>query len=99
MHEQSMNKHYGAKCVKQTNNDQNMLQVNMAPQSLVLIRIQMSEKKKCPRELSREIAKQKVFQHKKFRLFEENFKNKGDKNHFQKQLKHSKINLVLSKSD
>ena len=45
MHEQSMNKHYGAKCVKQTNNDQNMLQVNMAPQSLVLIRKQMSEKK------------------------------------------------------
>ena len=45
MHEQSMNKHYGAKCVKQTNNNQNMLQVNMAPQSLVLIRNQMSEKK------------------------------------------------------
>jgi len=30
MHEQSMNKHYGAKCVEHTNNDQNLLQVNMA---------------------------------------------------------------------
>ena len=42
------------------------------------------------REMSREIAKHKVFQHQFFLLFEKSFQDKSDKNHFQKQIKHSK---------
>ena len=39
-------------------------------------------------ESKHEMAKSIVFQHKKFDIFEKNFKNPSDKNHFYKHMKH-----------